>query len=503
MSEHDTFGPRLRSERERRGISLGTIVTVTKVGADLWTGLEKNDFSKWPSGIFARAFVRDYARAIGLDADEVVDEFCRLFPDIGDRRVARIIKAQAELIGHDPEKVDEASLLPPQGDRRVGGARAQGGGQGAPNPAGAADGFRLDRHRVHAVSRCGSVGAGRHELLVVDRHRRPRLLHDLHHLQRRVSGQPCRRLPAAQDAGALRRPGSPRPRLTPGFGACQLLHIRSERFFDAPHGRAAHRVRAVHGGCGYSLPSAEYVFRSSARPCPRSRARSPYPASVHNRNVIGIAHIPSSVGPLTLAARDTRVCLLHFGAETPAVRERLSTWYPAEVITPHADPAGGVSALEAYFAGDLEALDRLEVEFNGTPFQKRVWEALRAVRPGRTASYADLARAIGCTDGGACRRRGERRQPDRRDRPLPPHHRFERHTDGIRRWTRTQTLAARTRGMQVDVFLGIKGVRCSQLCHSLWSHACIGGREERRGDERWLFCRGSCSVWWLALSPSF
>jgi hypothetical protein len=118
MSEHDTFGPRLRSERERRGISLNTIVTVTKVGADLWVGLERNDFSKWPSGIFARAFVRDYAKAIGLDADEVVDEFCRLFPAIGDRRVGRIIKAQAELIGHDPDGVDEAALLPPGGDRR-------------------------------------------------------------------------------------------------------------------------------------------------------------------------------------------------------------------------------------------------------------------------------------------------------------------------------------------------------------------------------------------------
>ena len=118
MSEHDTFGPRLRRERERRGITLGTIVTVTKVGADLWVGLERNDFSKWPSGIFARAFVRDYARAIGMDADEVVDEFCRLFPAIGDRRAARIIKAQAELIGHDPAGVDESVQLPPQGDRR-------------------------------------------------------------------------------------------------------------------------------------------------------------------------------------------------------------------------------------------------------------------------------------------------------------------------------------------------------------------------------------------------
>src|SRR5438093_6447226 len=78
MSDRETFGPRLRSERERRGISIETIVTVTKAGADLWIGLERNDFSKWPSGIFARAFVRDYAKAVGLDADEVVDEFCRL-----------------------------------------------------------------------------------------------------------------------------------------------------------------------------------------------------------------------------------------------------------------------------------------------------------------------------------------------------------------------------------------------------------------------------------------
>jgi hypothetical protein len=119
MSDLQTFGPRLRSERERRGIALSTIVAVTKVGADLWVGLERNDFSKWPSGIFARAFVRDYARAVGLDADEVVDEFCRLYPSVGDRRSARIIKAQAELIGHDPAAVSEATELPAEGDRRA------------------------------------------------------------------------------------------------------------------------------------------------------------------------------------------------------------------------------------------------------------------------------------------------------------------------------------------------------------------------------------------------
>jgi helix-turn-helix protein len=117
MSDRDTFGPRLRSERERRGISIDTIVAVTKVGADLWTGLERNDFSKWPSGIFARAFVRDYAKAVGLDADDVVDEFCRLYP-YGDRRAARLINAHAELIGHSPGVIEDPALVPREGDRR-------------------------------------------------------------------------------------------------------------------------------------------------------------------------------------------------------------------------------------------------------------------------------------------------------------------------------------------------------------------------------------------------
>jgi hypothetical protein len=117
MSDRDAFGPRLRAERERRGISIDTIASVTKVGADLWEGLESNDFSRWPSGIFARAFVRDYARAISLDADEVVNEFCRLFP-IGDRRSSRLIQAQAQLIGHHLAYAEPGGV-PPEGDRRA------------------------------------------------------------------------------------------------------------------------------------------------------------------------------------------------------------------------------------------------------------------------------------------------------------------------------------------------------------------------------------------------
>lgn len=117
MGDPEQFGVRLRREREKRGISLEDLAAATKVSVDLWVGLERNDLSRWPSGIFARAFVRDYARVIGLDADAVVDEFCRQFP-IADRRTSRIVQAQAELIGHTIQGLEHAEPLPAGRERR-------------------------------------------------------------------------------------------------------------------------------------------------------------------------------------------------------------------------------------------------------------------------------------------------------------------------------------------------------------------------------------------------
>lgn len=123
MSERDTFGPRMRRERERRGISLETIATLTNVSIELWVGFEQNDLSRWPKGVFARAFVRDYAKAVGLDANEVVDDFCRLFP-LGDRRMVPLIREQARLIGHEPACEDDPSFMPGGVDRRGTGTEA-------------------------------------------------------------------------------------------------------------------------------------------------------------------------------------------------------------------------------------------------------------------------------------------------------------------------------------------------------------------------------------------
>jgi len=52
------------------------------------------------------------------------------------------------------------------------------------------------------------------------------------------------------------------------------------------------------------------------------------------------------------------------------------------------------SAVDAYFAGDLRALDRIPCRTGGTAFQRKVWTALRELPPGRTVSYGELAQRI-------------------------------------------------------------------------------------------------------------
>jgi transcriptional regulator with XRE-family HTH domain len=123
MSERDAFGPNLRRTRIQRGISLESIAAATKIGLDLLTALEQNDFSEWPTGIYARASIRAYATEIGVDPEVVVNDFCRWFPQ-GDRRAERVVRDQAAIVGHDLQWRDDLVGVVVERDRR---ARAGGG----------------------------------------------------------------------------------------------------------------------------------------------------------------------------------------------------------------------------------------------------------------------------------------------------------------------------------------------------------------------------------------
>ena len=85
----DSFGARLRRERERRKVDVADVAARTKVKACLFEALERDDVSQWPAGLFRRSFIRGYAEAIGLDPKAILREFLEHFPDPADPATER------------------------------------------------------------------------------------------------------------------------------------------------------------------------------------------------------------------------------------------------------------------------------------------------------------------------------------------------------------------------------------------------------------------------------
>jgi methylated-DNA-[protein]-cysteine S-methyltransferase len=97
--------------------------------------------------------------------------------------------------------------------------------------------------------------------------------------------------------------------------------------------------------------------------------------------------VDSPVGSLTLAGRDDR--LMH-------LRMVDQTYEPSHDGWERDDEAFSVAVeqLESYFAGDLFDFD-LKLDLVGTPFQRRVWQALLTIPYGETRSYGEIAAQIG------------------------------------------------------------------------------------------------------------
>lgn len=69
------FGLWLRRQREVREIPLREVADVTKISLRYLEALEQDRFDVLPAPVFAKGFLREYARYVGLDADEVVNSF--------------------------------------------------------------------------------------------------------------------------------------------------------------------------------------------------------------------------------------------------------------------------------------------------------------------------------------------------------------------------------------------------------------------------------------------
>ena len=104
---------------------------------------------------------------------------------------------------------------------------------------------------------------------------------------------------------------------------------------------------------------------------------------------------PCSLGAILVAATDTGVCSIDLGDDADALLRFLQDRFP------NADLIGADAAFErtvAEVVGLVEAPRggaNLPLDIGGTAFQQRVWQALRAIPAGTTASYAQVARSLG------------------------------------------------------------------------------------------------------------
>ena len=113
-----------------------------------------------------------------------------------------------------------------------------------------------------------------------------------------------------------------------------------------------------------------------------------------------IEQMPTPIGTMVLVTDDAeRVRALDWDDHLPRMVRLLQRQYSSPHIaldryTERKRPSAARKALEAYFEGNIAALDHVGVETGGTLFQRTVWAALRRIPAGQTTSYGALASTI-------------------------------------------------------------------------------------------------------------
>jgi AraC family transcriptional regulator of adaptative response/methylated-DNA-[protein]-cysteine methyltransferase len=112
-------------------------------------------------------------------------------------------------------------------------------------------------------------------------------------------------------------------------------------------------------------------------------------------HVIRFAVGECSLGAILVAATDKGVCAIEFGDDPDALVRGLEDRFPkAQLVGDDKSFEQLVAKVVGFVEAPAQGLD-LPLDIRGTAFQRRVWNAIRAIPAGATASYGDIARRIG------------------------------------------------------------------------------------------------------------
>src|SRR5919109_2834864 len=71
----ESIGEFFRHVRETKGLTLDEVASKTRIHPDFLTALEEGNYTKLPDQVFAKGFVRSYARSLGLDEEDAMRRF--------------------------------------------------------------------------------------------------------------------------------------------------------------------------------------------------------------------------------------------------------------------------------------------------------------------------------------------------------------------------------------------------------------------------------------------
>ena len=281
----------------------------------------------------------------------------------------------------------------------------------------AADGrfwYSVDTTGVYCRPSCGARRA-------LARHVR---FHDSVEAAERAGFRPCRRCRPDQEADtraservaaakaaleAAVEAGDAEPTLAELGAQAGLSPFHFQRLFKRHAGlsprqyaaaRRAERMRAgLASGATVTAAIYEAGYGSSSRFYERADAVLGMTATAWRKGGAGTAIRfavgQTSLGAILVAATDRGICAIDLGDDPQALVEALERRFPA------AELVGGDAGFENLVAkavGLVEAPGRasgLTLDVDGTAFQRQVWQALQAIPPGDTASYAEIARRLG------------------------------------------------------------------------------------------------------------
>jgi len=178
-------------------------------------------------------------------------------------------------------------------------------------------------------------------------------------------------------------------------GLSPAAYARARRIERAGQALGEQGVTDAIYAAGFGAPSTFYrTAKERMGMIPSAWAKGGQGVSIH------WAVIPTSLGPMLVAATERGICRLAFGVGVEDLR----------AMFPNAELIEGGEAFKSLFSRVLSAVEApgedidIPLDVRGTAFQEAVWAALRQIPSGETRSYAQLAAAIGRP--AACRAAG-------------------------------------------------------------------------------------------------